>query len=504
MRKIAESMLAVLASDENSIKCQALLKDGDCTVYPDSIHKLGKAIILMARNNAERFLMVMAPAALPEGFEGETTAVAGGILLKGALTEANAAALRRYFPWTAPRSLRNVKTTVGFGDRLGLATTGHILAVRKFQASPVFAQQSIRELTLTKRTFRGIVDDACFMVFTADYREGYGADGDHLKTLADIDTALAAGMPMITLDLSDVMNASAGDWDEAAIEKAFGELKPEYRQRILATYADKSFKLEDATVELDSLTAKRCAVMYAAAIDFAQVVHQKLADARGKEFDLEISIDETASPTLPSHHLFITRELQHAGVEFSSIAPRFIGEFQKAIDYIGNLDEFDRQFRVHALIARCHGNYKISVHSGSDKFSVYPTVGRETNMYLHLKTAGTSWLVAVTVLAKYAPALYRDMHKCALANFNNMLKLYHITADISKIPALDTLSDAELPKLMDMPEARQLLHITYGAILCGELRQRFFDAMHKFENEYNQALEAHFDKHLSLLGVPMK
>ncbi|MBR7156749.1 MAG: hypothetical protein IKD22_07920 [Lentisphaeria bacterium] len=146
----------------------------------------------------------------------------------------------------------------------------------------------------------------------------------------------------------------------------------------------------------------------------------------------------------------------------------------------------------------------MSVHSGSDKFAVYPTVGRETRHYLHLKTAGTSWLVAVTVLAKHDPALYRDMRQCALENLNDMLKLYHITPDINKIPALDTLSDAELPALMDMPEARQLLHITYGPILTGALRERFFAAMHKFEKEYDLAIEAHFDKHLSLLGVPVK
>ena len=146
----------------------------------------------------------------------------------------------------------------------------------------------------------------------------------------------------------------------------------------------------------------------------------------------------------------------------------------------------------------------MSVHSGSDKFAVYPTIGRETRGYLHLKTAGTSWLVAVAVIAEHDPELYRAMHKCALENFNAMLKLYHITADITKIPALETLSDAELPKLMEMPEARQLLHITYGPILTGALRDRFFRAMHRFEDEYTAAVERHFDKHLSLLGLPRR
>ena len=96
------------------------------------------------------------------------------------------------------------------------------------------------------------------------------------------------------------------------------------------------------------------------------------------------------------------------------------------------------------------------------------------------------------------------MHQCALDNVEAMLKLYHITADFNKIPAVSTLSDAELPALMEMPEARQLLHINYGPILTGNLRERFFKAMHKFEDAYNARIEAHFDKHLTLLGVPAK
>ena len=506
MKQIAESLIAYLGKGEALLRDKVLKNSGNVKVYPESVHACGNAAVLMCRDDEKKYLLIVAAGDrdLPAGFEGAKLALNNGaVALQGELSEANAAALRKYFPWTAPKSLRNERTTVGCGDRLGLATIGHLRAAKKVQVSPVLAQQSIRELTMTKRTFRKVVDDACFLVFAEDYRKGYGADGDHLKTLKDIDTALAAGMPMITLDLSDVMNAAAGDWDAAKIDAAFAELPADLQKLIAAEYADKDFVLNDSvSVKLDALTAKRCAVMYTAALDFAFIVYEHLKAARGDEFDLEISIDETSSPTLPSHHLFIVRELRRRGVEFSSLAPRFIGEFQKAIDYIGDLDEFDRQFKVHALIAQNYGNYKISVHSGSDKFAVYPTVGRETRLYLHLKTAGTSWLEAVTVLAYKDPQLYRDMHQCALDNVADMLKLYHITADFNKIPALDTLSDAELPALMSMPEARQLLHINYGPILTGNLRERFFKAMHKFEADYDQRIEAHFDKHLSLLGVP--
>lgn len=506
MKQIAASLTAFLGKGEAVLRENVLKNSGKISVYPDSIHAIGNAAVFMCRDDEKKYLVVTAAGKrdIPAGFEGDELLLDNkAVALVGGLTEANAAALRKYFPWTAPVSLRNVRTTVGCGDRLGLATVGHVRAAKKVQISPVLAQQSIRELTMTKRTFRKVVDDACFLVFAEDFRNGYGADGDHLKTIADIDTALAAGMPMITLDLSDVMNAAAGEWDKAAVEEAFAKLPCDLQNLVLADYAGKEFILgEKVTVALDDLTAKRCAVMYTAALDFALQVYEHLKAARGDEFDLEISIDETSSPTLPSHHLFIVRELRRRNVEFSSLAPRFIGEFQKAIDYIGDLDEFDRQFKVHALIAQNYGNYKISVHSGSDKFAVYPTVGRETRHYLHLKTAGTSWLEAVTVISRKDPALYRDMHQCALDNVADMLKLYHITADFNKIPALNTLKDEELPALMTMPEARQLLHINYGPILTGNLRERFFKAMHLLEEDYNAQIEAHFDKHLRLLGVP--
>jgi len=507
MKKIAESLLKNLKKTENDIKKNAMLADEKYSVYPASIHKLGECVVAVGRDDAARFVMVVAdyPKALPEGFDGEKSMlVDGGALLVGKLNAANAKALRKYFPWTAPVSLRERRSTVGCGDRLGLASRGHILAAAKYKVSPVLAQQSMRELSLTGRTFQNVVDDAVFMVYESDYRDGFGADGDHLKKIADIDVALSAGMPMITLDLSEVMNAAAADWSEKEIQTAFEALPDEVKKRVIAEYEGKTFIVGSSKVVFDGDCARRCAVMYTKALDFALEVYQFLKSKRGNEFDLEISIDETSAPTLPSHHLFITRELRKRHVEFSSLAPRFIGEFQKAIDYIGDLAEFDRQFKVHAEIAANYGNYKISVHSGSDKFAVYPTIGRETKGYLHLKTAGTSWLVAVTVIAQKNPQLYREMHQLALDHFGEMLKLYHITADLSKIPALPTLADAELPKLMDMPEARQLLHITYGPILKSHLRDRFFHALFVEEDAYTQAIEKHFDKHLSLLNLEKK
>jgi hypothetical protein len=507
MKKILEQASTLIQSKEDEIKNKIHHKESKLSFYKDSVHKINDAIVAMARDYKSRFIMVVSERqdGIISEFSGEQIGDGDVIARKCPLNEHNAKIIRKFFPWTAPISLRDRKTTVGCGDRLGLATAGHIAAAKQFEVTPVLAQQSMRELDLTGRTYRNVVDDATFMVFQCGYKDGYGADGDHLKTIPDIDVALSADMPMITLDLSEVMNAAAGDWSQEEIDAAFDKLSDDVKQRIAENYFDKKFEFSEEAVEIDVATAKRCAVMYLEALDFAAKVHEHLKNKRGDKFDLEISIDETTSPTLPSHHLFIVKELRERGVEFTSLAPRFIGEFQKAVDYIGDVAEFDRQFRVHADIAKAYGDYKVSIHSGSDKFMVYPTIGEMTGMRLHLKTAGTSWLEAVRVIAENDPVLYRVMHKCALDNFNDMLKLYHITADISKIPNVDEMYDEDLAKLMDMNEARQLLHITYGPILNDKsIRPLFFAAMHQFENEYMEKLKKHFEKHLSLLGVPRK
>jgi hypothetical protein len=507
MKQLLKTMSNVMDSHESEIKKNIKASDSTLSFYKDSINKKDSAIIAMFRDHKERFLMVFSNRedGIIAEFSGEQIGDSDTIARKCPLDEHNAKVLRKHFPWTAPVSLRDRKTTIGCGDRLGLATAGHIAAAKQFEVTPVLAQQSIRELDLTGRTYREVVDDATFLVFQTGYKEGYGADGDHLKTIEDIDMALAADMLMITLDLSEVMNAAAGDWAQEQIDAEYAKLPEDIRKHIDADYADKNFQFGESKIEFDAPTARRCAVMYLDALNFADKVHRHLVSKRGNKFDLEVSIDETTSPTLPSHHLFIARELMNREVEFTSLAPRFIGEFQKAIDYIGDPKEFDRQFRVHADIARNNGDYKVSIHSGSDKFMVYPTIGKMTNMRLHLKTAGTSWLEAVTAIAENDPVLYRVMHKCALDNFDKMLALYHITADINKIPNVDEMCDEDLPSLMEMAEARQLLHITYGPILNDKtIRPLFFEAMHKFEKEYTQRLKAHFEKHLSLLGVPRK
>ncbi len=489
----------------NSLKNGGLLYGA---VYSDSLFTHGNDLFLMVRTqSAKKLLIVTGSGEAGTGFTGDSGTVPGATFKVCPLTAENANALRQTFPWTAPRSLADRRTTFGCGDRLGQATAGHIRALRRFQVAPVLAQQSMRELKLTNRTYQNVIDDTTFLVFQCGYTEGYGADGDHLKTLADIENALAAGMTMITLDLSEVMRHQAATFPAAQIDTEYAALSAAVREAVDSAYADKTFDLGSGeTLTFPRAEARRCAVMYTAALDFAKQVYDFLVAKKGAgHFDLEISIDETTTPTLPSHHLFFIRELQRRQVHIVSLAPRFIGEFQKGIDYIGDIPEFRRQFTTHCRIAKAHGDYKISIHSGSDKFSIFPIIGAATGGRFHEKTAGTSWLEAVRLAAQESPSLYRKMHAVALKRLPDALKLYHITPDLGSIPDPATLPDAELPKLMDLNAARQVLHVAYGFILEDPaLKAELFKLLHSAEEAHNTLIDRHFTRHLEGLGIPKK
>lgn len=480
------------------------LQDGNGNaVYVRSLQSAGSVVYAMARDARGKKLLALGKSAFDSPFAEAVESVGGVYALQADPVAGNAGALHQLFSFTRPVSLRNERTTVGMGDRLGRATAGHLRAARQFALSPVLAQQSIRELDFTGRTFADVVADASFAVFQEGYENGYGADGDHLKTIEAIDRALEVHMPMITLDLTEVMLPEVADWPQSRVDEGFAALNADFRSRVESEYAGKSFNLgQDTVIRMSVEEARMCAVMYGPALDFSQVVNDHLKQKTGDKYDLEISIDETTTPTLPSHHLFIARELQRRGVTVNSLAPRFIGDFQKAIDYIGDIDEFERQLIVHCRIAEHFGTYKVSIHSGSDKFSVYPHFGKHTAGRVHLKTSGTSWLEALRVLAAREPAVYRTIHRKAFEYFPIALKQYHITADIDAIAALDDTSDAQLPAFLDDPNCRQLLHISYGGLLNdAEIRDDFFHLLHVHEETYDQYLERHFHKHMSLLGV---
>jgi hypothetical protein len=240
---------------------------------------------------------------------------------------------------------------------------------------------------------------------------------------------------------------------------------------------------------------------YAGAVELVCKMFDQAIRPSGREIDFELSVDETEDVTTPEAQYYVANELYQRGIKLTSLAPRFVGEFQKAVDYRGNVTEFCTELRKHVRIAD-HFGYKLSLHSASEKFSVFQAMAQETGGRCHIKTSGTSWLEAVECIAKADPALYRNMFHKALLHLGEAKKSYVVDCDPSNLPDIDAVMDAELPALMEMdqPDVRQLMHITYGYILADErLRTQIYQFMKDHRPLYEtEALEL-YTRHLDAL-----
>jgi len=226
-------------------------------------------------------------------------------------------------------------------------------------------------------------------------------------------------------------------------------------------------------------------------------MYRHLSAAIGnRSFELEVSVDETETPTSSLEHYFVASELHRLGVQWVSLAPRYGGRFEKGVDYIGDLDEFGAELAQHAAIARQMGPYKLSIHSGSDKFSVYPLFARYARDLVHLKTAGTSYLEALRVVADVDTALFRDILAFARQRYGEDRATYHVSAEVARVPLPRDLSDEQLPGVLDLFDGREVLHVTFGSVL-DRFGERLLAALEAHEEAYYAALEVHFERHLS-------
>ncbi len=426
--------------------------------------------------------------ALPAGFHGEQQ----GDVWICPLDAANAGSLRAALPWTAPTTV-GLRKSVGCGDRLGLATPGHVAAVRDGDMFPVFAQQSIREMERTRRSPQDVMDDATWGVFAADYRDGFGCDADHLKNTSVIDLAIAAGYVGFTLDPGDGVDNDAQADDQSTLRTKY-EALPWDRLESSPTDMLGRYRGQSPAGPIDDGMVLRAACKYGVALaDAVHMARHISAQMGGRPYDLEVSVDETEVPTSPAEHYFLASELRRMGIEFHGLAPRFVGRFEKGVDYIGDLGVFEKDFAAHARIARELGPYKMSIHSGSDKFSIYGIIARQANPYVHLKTAGTSWLEAVRVIAMHETALMRAMLTFALACYPRDRATYHVSAEVARVPK--DLPDDRLPELLDQFDARQVLHVTFGSLL-DEYHEAFMKALRANLETYEQVLRRHFDRHI--------
>jgi hypothetical protein len=224
----------------------------------------------------------------------------------------------------------------------------------------------------------------------------------------------------------------------------------------------------------------------------------------GENFELEVSVDETETPTTQEEHFFIAHELKRLGVRWVSLAPRYVGRFEKGVDYIGDLDTFETDLVRHVAIAQELGPYKLSIHSGSDKFSIYPIISRVAGDLVHLKTAGTSYLEALRAIATISPSLFREILHFARERYAEDKASYHVSAEPRRFPDPDGLADSELAQVLDDFDGRQLVHVTFGSVLTMRdesggyrFRARLLEALAANEEIYSAVLERHIGRHVT-------
>jgi hypothetical protein len=374
-----------------------------------------------------------------------------------------------------------------------------VWAARRFGSiAPVFAQQSVRENARTGRTPQQVVDDATWGLFQEGWREPWGADADHLKTPDDVDAFVAAGYTFFTVDPGEHVDNEAHTAPPAEIEAKVQALPwdalEDTVQDMEQRYLGRSFDLENVALTFERETLARAAAKYGRAIAHTARMYRHLA-AQTKNFEFEMSVDETETPTSVEEHFFIASELKRLGVQWVSLAPRYVGRFEKGVDYIGDLAEFKAELARHAAIVRALGPYKLSIHSGSDKFSIYPIIVELTDGLVHLKTAGTSYLEALRAAARVAPAFFRELLALARQCYETDRATYHVSAQLAQVPTPDALGDADLPDLLEQFDARQVLHVTFGSVL-DRFGDRLLLTLQAHEEIYNELLENHFQRHL--------
>lgn len=482
-------------------------------LYPKSIEEYDDAFFLIGKDGNDKNLYLIyknSVSKVAEEFEGELidSYNEDTSIKKCALNHNNRISIQKFFDYTKPVVI-GLKNSFGFGDRLGLANAAHLRSLDKSDFKPVLAQQSIRELTRTQRTPEEVMDAAVWAVFQEGFKKGFGSDADHLKTPEDIDLMIEAGFTMFTFDpgehvVNEADHLPVEDLMKICEDFNWIELKDNL-DSMIERYDGIKFDLgegfEITPVREDVL---RAITKYGKAVTHIEKMYKYLENNYSHlDYEVEVSVDETESITTPFEHFFMSSELKRLGVKLISLAPRFIGDFEKGIDYKGDLDIFKEEYLKHIKIAEYFGSYKISLHSGSDKFGVYNAIGSLRRGYTHVKTAGTSYLEALRVIAASEPDLMREILDFSRTLYEQEKETYHVSAELSKVKPAADYDNRELLELFEQDDARQVLHVTFGKVLTtiGEEGQYLFrdcilQCLVKNEDLHYKFLYKHFRRHL--------
>ncbi|MBM3964661.1 MAG: hypothetical protein FJ308_06275, partial [Planctomycetes bacterium] len=282
----------------------------------------------------------------------------------------------------------------GVGDRFAHQAASQLNAFQKLErdgvlASPVW-NKSNREHTFIGSEPSSVREAAAQAVQELGWKHAWHVDADHIR-LETVDRFLESS-DFFTIDVADSIGVRASESDAAA----FLHRHPELVGRTAIAGIEQPLEL--SLEKVSQVIGK-----YFAAAQEAGSIYRHIETKKGRGgFIAEVSMDETDSPQTPQELFVILAAFADQGVQLQTVAPKFTGRFNKGVDYVGDLSQFEKEFREDlAVIAHCvkqyslPSNLKLSVHSGSDKFSIYPIIRRalaDTHAGLHIKTAGTTWL----------------------------------------------------------------------------------------------------------------
>jgi len=387
------------------------------------------------------------------------------------------------------------KYSIGIGDRFGREGIAQLAALQAAATQgvniiPVW-NKSNREHTIIGTAPDDTRRRADSAVKAAGWKSGYFVDADHID-LATVDRFMAA-CDFFTIDVAALIGRPASAESEAEFIRAMSQFTGTLRVPGLP-----------APLEITPEILKRVARKYAGAVEEAARVYRHIEQAKGgTPFIIEVSIDEADAPQTPTELFLILGALDEHRLPVQTIAPKFTGSFLKGIDYVGDIRGFASEFAADLAVVAlaCSsfglpGGLKLSVHSGSDKFSLYPVMHRAlaaSGAGLHLKTAGTTWLEEVIGLAAAGGdglRLAKDLYAGALARFAELAQPYRpvIDIDLTRLPSarevsswspqeyVETLQhDASSPRYN--LHFRQLIHISFR--LAAEMGSRFTDLLER-------------------------
>jgi len=410
------------------------------------------------------------------------------------------------------------KYSVGVGDRFAHQAKAQL---RAFVRAGELGAEIVPVWNKSNREHLIVGSDPASVRVAADaavrelgWAKAYHVDADHIR-LDTVDRFLAPS-DFYTIDVADSINQPA---DPAALT-AFAARHADLTGRLAVPGIDAAFTIARADIE-------RIAGKYLKAVQDAGAIYRKIAAAKGAgNFITEVSMDETDSPQTPPELLVILAALADEGVPVQTVAPKFTGRFNKGVDYVGDVALFEKEFSQDvAVIAFAVGkfglpaNLKLSVHSGSDKFSIYAPMRRvlaASGAGLHLKTAGTTWLEEVIGLAEAGGdglELAKEIYAKALAKKDDLCAPYATVIDIdaAQLPPANVVQEWSSEQFTSAlrhdqsnpafnPHLRQLIHV--GFKVAAQMGARYLGMLKTYETTIARNVTSNlFDRHLKPLFV---